>query len=161
MNARDAVKLSIDTGNMISMAYIEDLNDKDLLRRPSPGCNHINWQIGHLISSEHRMGNTVAPGSMPELPAGFDARYTKETAAIDDPAKFCTKAELLAVYKQQRAATLAALAKVSDDAELDRTTGVDYAPTVGAMYSLQGSHWLMHCGQWAIVRRQLGRPPLF
>jgi DinB family protein len=160
MQAHDAIKLSIDMGNMLSMAYIEDLNDQDLLRRPSPGCNHINWQIGHLISSEHRMGNTVAPGSMPDLPAGFADKYTKETALIDDPAKFCTKSELLAVYKQQRGSTLAALSKVSE-ADLDRTTGVDYAPTVGAMFSLQGSHWLMHCGQWAVVRRQLGRPPLF
>ena len=22
-------------------------------------------------------------------------------------------------------------------------------------------HWLMHAGQWAIVRRKLGKPPLF
>src|SRR5580658_9178202 len=123
MQACDAIKLSIDMGSMISMAYIEDLNDQELLRRPSPGCNHINWQIGHLIASEHGMGNTVAPGSMPELPAGFADKYAKETATIDDPAKFCTKAELLAVYKQQRAATLAALEKASE-ADLDRTTGV-------------------------------------
>jgi DinB family protein len=160
MNVRDAVKLSIDTGSMVSMAYLEDLSDQDLLRRPCPGCNHINWQIGHLISSEHQMGNVMNPGSMPDLPAGFEARYSKETATIDDPAKFCTKAQLMAAYKQQRDATLSALSKASE-ADFDRATGVDYAPTVGAMFSLHGSHWLMHCGQWAVVRRQLGRPPLF
>jgi hypothetical protein len=160
MKPQDAIKLSIDTGDMISMAYVQDLTDQDLLRRPSPGCNHINWQIGHLISSEHRMGNQLAPGSMPDLPPGFEAKYSKETAGMDDASKFCTKAELLAIHQQQRVGTLAALAKYSD-ADLDRSTGVEYAPTVGAMFSLQGSHWLMHCGQWAVVRRQLGRPPLF
>ena len=70
MNVRDAIKLSIDTGNMVSMMYLEDLSDQEFMRRPCPGCNHMNWQIGHLISSEHRMGNIIAPGSMPELPAG-------------------------------------------------------------------------------------------
>ena len=29
------------------------------------------------------------------------------------------------------------------------------------MLALAGTHWLMHAGQWAVVRRQLGRPPLF
>ena len=160
MNSRDAIKLSIDMGAMVSMAYIEDLSDEDLMRRPCPGCNHINWQIGHLISSEHQMGNKLAPDSMPELPDGFAEKYTKETATIDDPAKFCTKAELQAVFKVQREATLEALSDLSKS-DLDDETGVEYAPTVGAMFSLQGSHWLMHCGQWAVVRRQLGRPPLF
>ena len=33
-----------------------------------------------------------------------------------------------------------------------------HAPTLGALYLMQGGHWLMHCGQWVIVRRQLGKP---
>jgi hypothetical protein len=32
---------------------------------------------------------------------------------------------------------------------------------VGALFSVEGSHWLMHAGQWAVIRRQLGRKPLF
>jgi hypothetical protein len=160
MNARDAIKLSIDTGNMISMMYLEDMNDQELMHRPCPGCNHINWQIGHLIVADHGMGNTLTSGSMPELPAGFAEKYSKETAAIDDPSKFSTKAELLTVYKGQRDAALASLAKTSE-ADFDKATGVEYAPTVGAMYSLLGSHWLMHVGQWTVVRRELGRKPIF
>ena len=35
------------------------------------------------------------------------------------------------------------------------------APSVGAAFSMQGGHWLMHAGQWAVVRRQLGREPIF
>ena len=36
-----------------------------------------------------------------------------------------------------------------------------YCPTVGSVFTLQGTHWMMHAGQWAIVRRKLGKPPLF
>ena len=60
MNAQDAIKLSIDTGEMMTMAYIGDLSDADLLIRPVPGCNHINWQIGHLIVAEHGILSKLA-----------------------------------------------------------------------------------------------------
>lgn len=160
MNTREAIKIGLDTGEFVSLGYLEDLTDADFLRRPHPVCNHINWQVGHLITSEHMMIEKVAPGSMPALPAGFAEKYVKETATCDDAAKFATKSELLTTYKAQRAATLAALSKETDE-NLDKSTGVDYAPTVAAMYSLQGSHWLMHAGQWAVLRRQLGRAPLF
>lgn len=160
MNTREAIKIGLDTGEFVSLGYLDDLTDADLLRRPHPVCNHINWQVGHLIAAEHMMIEKVAPGSMPALPAGFAEKYVKETATCDDAAKFANKSELLSTYKAQRAATLAALAKETDE-HLDQPTGVDYAPTVAATYSLQGSHWLMHAGQWAVVRRQLGRAPLF
>lgn len=160
MDAKRALKLSIDMGRAVAMGYVDDLNDDELLRRPHPACNHIKWQLGHLIASEHKMIEQVAPGAMPPLPPGFADRYTAATATSDDPAAFDTKEDLLKVFEAQRAGTLAALEKVSID-ELDRPTGVEYAPTVAAMFEMQGSHWLMHAGQWAVVRRMLGRPPLF
>lgn len=160
MNTKDALKLSIDMGRMVSIGYIDDLSDAELMRRPHPQCNHIKWQLGHLIAGEHQMIEAIAPGSMPPLPAGFAEKYTKDTSASDDPAAFDSKADLLQQFEAQRAGTLAALEK-TDAADFDRQTGINYAPTVGAMYELQGSHWLMHAGQWAVVRRMLGRPPLF
>lgn len=160
MNAADAIKLGLETGEFVAMGYLQDLTDKELMERPHPACNHINWQVGHLVAAEHEMISQIAPGAMPPLPAGFKEKYTKEAASSDKPGDFARKDELLAVYKQQRAATLAALAKTAP-ADFDKPTGIEYAPTVASMYSLQGSHWLMHAGQWVIVRRKNGRPPLF
>jgi len=160
MNAREAIKLAIEMGDMVSLPYLEDLNDAELMRRPCPGCNHINWQVGHLIVSENEMMNQAIPGSLPALPTGFAEKYSKETATSDDASKFSKKDELLKIHKAQRAATLAALNKLTDE-KLDAGTGLDYAPTLGSVLSMQGSHWLMHAGQWVVVRRQLGRKPLF
>lgn len=160
MNARDALKLSIDMGKAISLGYLGDLTDEEMLKRPSPGCNHITWQVGHLIASEHGMMMQLFPNSMPPLPDGFAERYKKESAKSDNPLDFDTKADLLATFEKVRSVTLELLSKVTD-ADLDKATGVEYAPTMGAMFELQGSHWLMHAGQWAVVRRQCGRPPLF
>ncbi len=163
MNGSEAIKAGIDMGDMITMSYIQDLTDEQMMQRPHPECNHLKWQIGHLIASENMMINGVAPGSMPALPEGFGERYSKETATSDDASAFDSKDELLRLYQEQRAGTLAALANCSDE-DLNAPAPESmqsYAPTVGAAFSMQGSHWLMHAGQWAVVRRQLGKPPLF
>ncbi|MCE9547614.1 MAG: DinB family protein, partial [Planctomycetia bacterium] len=128
-----------------------------------PGANHIAWQIGHIINSEHNLVNMVCPGAMPPLPEGFEARYSKETATSDDASKFDTKETFLKLMSEQRAGAVAALAKLSD-ADLDKQSPEairQYCPTVGATFALLGSHWIMHTGQWVIVRRQLGHKAMF
>ena len=157
MDSRTAIKLSIDMGDMVAMSYLNDLNDDDLMRRPHSGCNHLNWQIGHLITSEYQLNSKVFPDAVPALPNGFADKYKKETATSDVPSAFARKSELMEAYKQQRAATLALLNKQSDH-DLDKPTGIHFVPTVGSLLSLHGSHWLMHAGQWVIVRRQLSKP---
>lgn len=160
MNAKEALKLSIDMGNLITMGYLEDLTDAEMMHRPAEKANHIKWQLGHLITAENGMMNQVAAGQMPDLPEGFAEKYTKETAANDEDSAFDSKEELMKHYHAQRAGTLKLLESM-DDADFDKETGVEYAPTVGAMFSMQGNHYIMHAGQWAVIRRQLGREPLF
>ena len=157
MQVRDAIKIGIDSADMISKLYLGDLSDNDLMQRPHPQCNHINWQIGHLVTSEHEMLDKFVPGGMPALPEGFKSKYTKDRASSDHSSDFANKAELMAAYQTQRAATLQGLAQVQDQ-DWRKETGLSYAPTVADLYSMIAAHWLMHCGQWVVVRRQLGKP---
>ena len=63
----------------------------------------------------------------------------------------------------ERAGTLKALDKMTD-ADLDKPGPEkyrDFAKTIGEVFGMQGTHWLMHAGQWAVTRRKLGRKPLF
>jgi hypothetical protein len=163
MNARQAIRLGLDTSNMICQGYLNDLTDAELFVRAVPGINHIAWQLGHLLISENDMVETAFPGSMPPLPAGFAGKYTKETSALDSPSAFHSKSVYMNAYEEQRSATLKALEKLSD-ADLDKPAPEKYREwlkSIGDLFSMQGSHWLMHAGQWAVVRRKLGRPPLF
>ncbi len=163
MNARDATKAGIEMGSFVCNAYLDDLTDAQLLERPLPGTNHIAWQLGHLIAAENGMLSAVKPGSMPKLPDGFAEKHNKETAGSDNPADFLTKAEYVKLAKEQRAATYALLDSLRDE-DLDQPGPEamrSYCPTVGSVFTMQGSHWLMHGGQWAIIRRKLGKPPLF
>lgn len=163
MNTHQALRLGIDSANMISMSYLSDLSDADLLVRPVPGANHIAWQLGHLIVSEHQLMEAAFPGSMPKLPEGFAEKHSKETAELDAPEAFLSKSAYLACYEEQRSGTLKLLSKVSD-ADLDKPAPEafrEWLKSIGELFSMQGTHWLMHAGQWAVVRRKLGRKPLF
>lgn len=160
MNAIDAIRGAAETSLFILRKYCEDLSDADLLCRPGPGCNHLAWQLGHLIASECSLLDSVAPGSAVELPEGFAAGHAQETSHVDDPAQFRTKAEYLGLLEKTHAATLAALGRMSEG-DLDRPGPEAFQPmfpTVGAVLLLIAMHPLMHAGQFVPVRRALGKP---
>ncbi len=159
MNAKDAIKNSIQMADMVCGTYMGDLSNEEAMKRPHPGCNHINWQVGHLIAADHGMFTGIVPGGLPELPEGFREKYEKGTAGNDDAAAFVPFNELLALAKSNRAAILSAIDGFPEeklDAEAPEAMRA-FAPTVGAVFNMLGSHWLMHAGQWVIVRRELGR----
>ncbi len=159
MTSKDVIKNTIDMGNEILNAYIGDMTDADLMVRSVEGTNHIAWQMGHLISSEHQMLSD-AGFQMPALPDGFAEMHTKETATSDDAAKFFAKAQYMDALAEQRKGTVAALAAVAD-ADFDKPTPESmqaYAPTVGAAFNIIGLHTMMHAAQFVSVRRKLGKP---
>lgn len=162
MTAKDAIRETINMCREVTLAYVQDLSDADLLLRSVPGANHIAWQLGHLIVSEHDMLTTLGY-DMPPLPAGFADAYHPDAAKSDAPARFHSKAEYLALMKQVREAALAALA--ATPANVLEQPGPEsmraYAPTVWAVFMVLGTHELMHAGQFVPVRRKLGKPPLF
>jgi hypothetical protein len=164
MNGKDAIKTALrSTGHLVNW-FLSDLSDADLLVRPVPGANHLAWQLGHLIAVEHRTIEKNLPGAaLPELPAGFRDRYTRETAASDDTGAFLKKAEYQALFNNQREASITAVEQLAE-ADLDRpTTGpvAKLAPTVGALLLLTSYHTTLHLGQVSVVRRKLGKPVLF
>ena len=163
MNSKDLIRQTIATTDFVCNAYLDDLSDEDLLHRPVVGANHINWQLGHLITSENMLAEMVKADSMPALPEGFAEKYTKETAENDDPRAFETKTSLLDIQKQQRAGLLTLLDGLSDEQlqEPAPESMAAFFPNAAALILSADSHWMMHAGQWALVRRSLGKPPLF
>src|SRR4051794_28361192 len=100
MKATDAIKSALKSTQHLLEWYVSDLSDADLLVRPVPGANHTAWQLGHLIVGESFLVRTELPdAAYPDLPAGFTERYTKETAPIDTPTAFHTKAEYVDLSK--------------------------------------------------------------
>jgi uncharacterized damage-inducible protein DinB len=164
MNVKESIRSNIEFADKVVQAYLGDLTDEELLIRPVEGTNHIAWQLGHLVSSEHSVIEAVAPGKMPALPEGFAEKHKKQTATSDNPADFQKKDEYLRLMKEQREGTMAALESMSDE-ELDKPNPDEnmrpFFPKVADLFNMACTHPLMHCGQWAIIRRKTGRPPLF
>ena len=160
MNTQDAIRATLGVSSLVLSRYLEDLSDADLMNRPGPGCNHIAWQLGHLIASENQLLAAVAPDSAIELPAGFADQHSKSQTGNDNPADFCTKQEYLDLFEKVHAATLSAIGKMSD-ADLDQPAPENFRkmfPTVGNIVILIATHGLMHAGQFVPIRRKLGKP---
>ena len=159
MDSRQVIRETLAMADLVANAYLQDLNDQDLLERPHPNCNTIYWQLGHLILSEHNHMCRIDANAMPKLPEHFEALFSKEKGSQNlsyDSDRF-TKQQLLELFKSQRQATLKLLDQQTDEM-LDLPSGLPYAPTRAALFHLQGSHWLMHAGQWVVIRRNLGKP---
>ena len=151
MTPTNVFKQTMEITRQVSAGYLGDMSDADLLTRPVTQANHIAWQLGHLISAEREM-LTALGHQMPELPSGFVEAHGKETAQSDDPGKFASKDEYLA------------LIEATPEADFEKPAPEpmrSYAPTVAAAWVIIGIHELMHAGQWAVVRRKLGKPVLF
>jgi hypothetical protein len=159
MNTKDAIRSTMDIGTMVLNKYIADLGDAELMTRPT-GCNHLAWQLGHLIAAESQLINGVCPGKGGELPAGFAERHAKDKTGSDDPKQFNTKHEYVDLFETVRAATLKALAELPEK-EFDAPSPEHFRkmfPTVGSVFTLVGTHPMMHAGQFAVARRMLGKP---
>lgn len=159
MNAKDVLKNGLALSDRFIQAYVSDLSDADLLVRPVPGMNHIAWQLGHLIDTERVLVDLIKPGSSPALPAGFEEGHGRKMFTVDDPSKFYSAAKYLELWKAQREATLRVLDSLSE-ADLDKTNEKfpAFAPSVGAILTVCGSHPAVHAGQFVAVRRLLNKP---
>ncbi len=163
MNAKDAIRTTLTTADFLVQSYLTDITQQELLTRTVPDANHLAWQLGHLISAECRLVEAAAPGTMPALPSGFAERHTKDTAASDNPSDFLTKDEYLNLAKTVRAGTIKSLDSFSE-ADLDKPVTARVPPFVkcaGDCFVTAGGHWIMHSGQWVVLRRKLGRPRQF
>lgn len=160
MNQSDVLKSTAATSWMVLSSYLDDLSDADLMKRPGQGCNHVAWQLGHLISSSCNLLNSLSPGSAPALPSGFAEKHNKDAATSDDASKFCKKAEYVTLFEKVHAAANAAIDKLTA-ADLDKPAPESFKnmfPRAGDVWVLVATHELMHAGQLVPIRRSLGKP---
>lgn len=163
VTAKDVIKSSYNLVSMMVDSYTKDLGDDDLKLIPVPGMNTIGWQIGHLISSEHRIVEGLKPGSSPPLPEGFEVVHGKDKGHAEGAHALLSGDRYREIWAAQRAATLKVLDEMID-ADLDKPTEgsmASFAPTGAAMIALPASHTLMHLGQFVAVRRYLNKPTAF
>ena len=115
MNTKEAIKKTYEFSQMVLGGYIGDFTDQELMQRPGEGCNHVAWQLGHLISSECNLLNMVVPGAAAALPEGFAENHSKENCGSENSSQFHSKDEYMDLWGKVKAATFAALDGMSDE----------------------------------------------
>jgi DinB superfamily len=164
MNSIELLVRNLKQSEEMLKMTLADFSESDMLQRPVAGANHPLWQLGHLCVAETNLMNSILPGAMPELPAGFADRFAnRKTNHIDDPAQLATKAQVVELFGKVRAATIAAISKLTE-ADLDKPGPEKFRamfPTLGDIAAAQASHLTMHLGQFQVTRRKLGKAILF
>lgn len=159
MNANDILKYNIKLCHSVTKMYLEDVSEEEMFVRAVDGSNHLAWQLGHLIGSDAQMLAMVG-GNPPALPDGFAEAHGKETINDDDRSHFKTKAEYLDLMNQLNEAAIAFIDGLTEEdfAKPGPEEMRAYMPTVGTVLLMLGSHEMMHTGQFAAIRRKLGKP---
>ena len=131
---------------------------------PPGGVSHVAWQVGHLAMAEYRL---CLDRLRPRTPADeelisdhFLATFSRDS----DPAAVTgyTAEEIRAVHARVHARVLAELPGYPDP-DLDLPPLKPHALYATRIAGLRYAalHEMIHCGQIAMLRRMLGRPPIW
>lgn len=141
--------------------HLEGLSPEQYLHRAVPGSNCTAWLLGHLILTDRSALTGLKPdASLPELPAGFEARFSREPGA-PAASDFGDVTLLAPLFNQSRDALIAAVEQASVDtlqAPLEKPH--PRFKTAAEKMQLMGLHVVLHIGQISTIRRSLGMPPL-
>lgn len=159
MTTARIITASIETSTYLLHRMVDDLAPADWTRRPMADANCLAWIIGHLVTVEHGMIQTLG-GTPPAIPeAEFAALYGMGSKPTADT-HYGDVAALLPLFDAHRAETTRAVSAMAD-ADFDRALEHPMFKTVGHMAALIPVHTALHAGQISTIRRSLGKPPLF
>ena len=141
--------------------------DGDWFVMPAGCPSHVAWQVGHLAVAEARLvverigGRTTVGGGV--LPAEFLPLFARESVPDADAARYPSPGEIRQVFDRVHEAALQTL-RDTTDADLDTLavgtphrfcrTKADYARWVS-------HHEFQHSGQIGLIRRMLGKGPVW
>ena len=158
--ANEAIAFALTTTQVMLRRLMADMGPADYLHRPTPQANCAAWIIGHLTLSE-RAALKALGGPLPELPEGFEKRFSRDEGC-PQAADFGDTSRLVDLFDEHRNRLVAAV-RAATPQQLDQRLEKPRPlfATVGEMAQFIALHGAMHAGQISMIRRTLGRPPLF
>lgn len=161
---RDALDRIVFARNY-TVWHVETIDPADWFRMPA-GVTHVAWQVGHLAFAQYRLCLQRVRGPRPDdeqlISADFLAALGRDAVPDPDPTTYPSPAEIRATFDRVHERVFADLADLPD-ADLD---GPLDPPHRLAKSKIEALHWcaaheLIHAGQIALLRRQLGQKPLW
>jgi uncharacterized damage-inducible protein DinB len=149
-----------------TLRFLQDVGPDEWFRQPPGGVTHLAWQLGHLAMAEYRMTMELVRGRVPAddafISEDFVKTFSRNSVPDPDPARYPPVTEIRAVFDRVHARALEELADL-DPAALAEPPVKPHSIAKTKLRCLfwAGQHELVHAGQIALLRRLLGRPPLW
>ena len=159
--AIDAIVFNLEASGRMLDAVTADLTGADWTYRITPQANCAAWLMGHLILTERRALTNIGYNDLPPLPDGFEARFSRENNAPFST-DFGDAAILTPLFDKHRGLMIEAVKHISvEKLEAPLPKPNARMKTTGEMLVFMGIHLMSHAGQISMIRRSLGRAPLF
>jgi hypothetical protein len=148
-----------------TLSLLADIPDDRWFDRPG-GVTHVAWQVGHLASAELRLGLIRVRDPRPVddeiFPPDVRRYFVGDDTPRADPREYPSPArfrEILAAVRRQLFAELPTYA----DSTLAEPLGTPHrlCRTKGDALVWAPRHELIHAGQIGLLRRLLGRKPVW
>ena len=158
--AKDTIVYALATSKLMLRRFTEDLKPEEYLHRTTPKANCVAWLIGHLTLSDRSVAQALGATNLPELPAGFDKRFSRDEGC-PQASDFGDTSDLLAIFEKNRDALIATVQGASQE-KLDQPSPrvTPMFKSLGEAAAFMGLHAAVHTGQITLIRRSLGRPPV-
>lgn len=153
---KDILKHQIETMHFIIRKTVDDISEDEALTTVGSSPNHIKWQTGHLVSTAKAAGNIL--GADIALPEGWTKMFARGAEPPEKQKDLPPMDELRSTLYDYQKQVLAQLEKVSEEyLETTRHIAPNWEDSpLNAVLFLCG-HDFYHCGQIALIRRELGR----
>jgi hypothetical protein len=155
--AKDVILSQLQTGQFLIDQFTPDLSDEEYFEIPVAGANHAAWLMGHLAVSEDGL-TAAATGGAKIFPDTTHEKFRGGSTCHADASKFPSRREIDEMFKRSRAHTVEALQAFDERRWGDpspKEMSQELFPTLGAIWTLQGTHQFWHIGHLTVCRAAL------
>jgi hypothetical protein len=158
--AKDVLVHGLMTSKMMLRFFTEDFKPDEYLHRATEKSNCAAWIIGHLALTDRSVAKSLGATDLPELPAGFDKRFSRDEGC-PQASTFGDVGALWPTFEKHRDLLIATVQRASQE-QLDQPASrqTPMYKTLCEMIDFISLHTCVHIGQITTIRRSLGRPPL-
>ncbi|MBA4063683.1 MAG: DinB family protein [Isosphaera sp.] len=163
---RDALD-QIDMARRYNRERVDSVPAAEWFVTPPGGVSHVAWQVGHVAFAEYRLClerlRPRTPADEALIPGGFIKAFGRDSTPESVAGAGFDAGQIRAVFDRVHERVMDEL-PTYPDADLDlpplgmshpwfstRLGGLRYAPL----------HEMIHCGQIGLLRRMLGRNPIW
>jgi uncharacterized damage-inducible protein DinB len=157
------LRMQLDLPYRMITALAADFTEEQA-KEAGDGRKPLVWYLGHVIIARNGLLKLFAGGGDEAVTREFAERFGRGSDGSADFSDAPGKAELLEIYTriQERATEfVSTLAPEDMGREPDREAPHPLFKTLGMALTLNASHDAYHAGQIGVLRRAMGKDPLF